>query len=144
MSVIEEKRSHATCGRTRTGRAEPIGLLAGSGRFPILFAQAARQQGLPVACVGIRYEAPEELRALCDSFQLVGVAKLGRMIRAFQRGVTRRIVMAGKVTKNVIYTPWRILQLCPDLRTMQWWYRRHCARQSRRLDPALAYQRIRA
>ena len=32
--------------------------------------------------------------------------------------------MAGKVTKNVIYTPWRILQLCPDLRTLQWWYRR--------------------
>jgi DUF1009 family protein len=106
------------------GRTEPIGLLAGSGRFPILFALAARQQGLPVACVGIRYEAPDELRALCDSFQLVGVAKLGRMIRAFQRAGTRRIVMAGKVTKNVIYTPWRVLQLCPDIRTMQWWYRR--------------------
>jgi DUF1009 family protein len=106
------------------GRIEPIGLLAGSGRFPILFALAARQQGLPVACVGIRYEAPDELRALCDSFQLVGVAKLGRMIRAFQRAGTRRIVMAGKVTKNVIYTPWRVLQLCPDIRTMQWWYRR--------------------
>ena len=30
--------------------------------------------------------------------------------------------MAGKVTKNVIYTPWRFVQLCPDLRTMQWWY----------------------
>src|SRR5690606_7338645 len=34
----------------------PIGLLAGSGRFPILFAQAARRQGLRVACVGIKYE----------------------------------------------------------------------------------------
>ena len=77
-----------------------------------------------VACVGIRYEASEELRSLCDSFELVGVAKLGRMIRAFKRAGTKRIVMAGKVTKNVIYTPWRILQLCPDLRTIQWWYRR--------------------
>ena len=46
--------------------AEPIGLLAGSGRFPILFAEAAQRQGLQVACVGIRYEAPEELRDLCD------------------------------------------------------------------------------
>jgi DUF1009 family protein len=46
------------------------------------------------------------------------------MIRAFQRARIKRIVMAGKVTKNVIYTPWRILQLCPDLRTLQWWYRR--------------------
>ena len=109
--------------RSKRRPAEPIGLLAGSGRFPILFALAARRQGLPVACVGIKYEAPEELRDLCDSFELVGVAKLGGMIRAFQRARVRRIVMAGKVTKNVIYTPWRILQLWPDLRTLKWWYR---------------------
>jgi DUF1009 family protein len=74
--------------------------------------------------VGIRYEASEELRTLCDSFQWVGIAKLGRMIRAFERTGAERIVMAGKVTKNVIYTPWRIVQLWPDLRTLQWWYRR--------------------
>jgi DUF1009 family protein len=104
---------------------EPIGLIAGSGRFPILFAEAARRQGLRVACVGIRYEASEELRSLCASFDIVGVAHLGRMIRAFRRRRVRQIVMAGKVTKNVIYTPWRIVQLCPDLRTLQWWYRRN-------------------
>src|SRR4051794_36539738 len=63
----------------------PIGLLAGSGRFPILFAEAARRQGLPIACVGIKYEASDELRALCDSFDVVGVSKLGRMIRTFKR-----------------------------------------------------------
>ncbi|HEX3449868.1 MAG TPA: hypothetical protein VHS97_16560, partial [Isosphaeraceae bacterium] len=103
------------------GHAEPIGLLAGSGRFPILFAEAARRQGLPVACMGIKYEASEELRGLCDSFQWVGVAKLGGMIRGFRRQGARRIVMAGKVTKNVIYTPWRVLQLWPDARTVQWW-----------------------
>ena len=92
-----------------------------------------------MACVGIRYEASEELRSLCDSFQLVGVAKLGRMIRALSSAPgARRIVMAGKVTKNVIYTPWRVLQLCPDLRTVQWWYRRTPRRQSRRFDLAVA------
>ena len=101
-----------------------IGLLAGSGRFPILFAEAAKRQGLKVACVGIRYEASEALRDLCDSFEVVGVSKLGGMIRSFRRRGSRRIVMAGKVTKNVIYTPWRFLRLCPDLRTVQWWYRR--------------------
>jgi DUF1009 family protein len=102
---------------------ETIGLLAGSGRFPILFAEAARRQGLKVACVGIRYEASPELAALCHSFQLVGVSKLGGMIRAFKKLGAERVVMAGKVTKSVIYTPWRILQLWPDWRTIQWWYR---------------------
>ncbi len=107
---------------TATGTA-PIGLLAGSGRFPILFAAAAQRQGLKVACVGIKYEASPELAALCDSFQFAGISKMGGFIRAFKkRGVTR-VVMAGKVTKSVIYTPWRIVQLWPDWRTIQWWYR---------------------
>jgi UDP-2,3-diacylglucosamine hydrolase len=124
VSTTEQSRLSARRGRNRARLAEPIGLLAGSGRFPILFAEAARRQGLDVACAGIRYEASEELRSLCHSFEWVGVAKLGRMIRVFRRSGAQRIVMAGKVTKNVIYTPWRILQLCPDLRTIQWWYRR--------------------
>ncbi len=109
--------------RVRPESGAPIGLLAGSGRFPILFAEAAQRQGLPVACVGIKYEVSEELRALCESFQVVGIAKLGRMIRAFRKVGVKHIVMAGKVTKNVMYTPWRMLQLCPDLRTIHWWYR---------------------
>lgn len=101
----------------------PIGLLAGSGRFPILFAEAARRQGLKVACVGIRYEASEELRDLCDSFEWVGISKLGRMIRTFRRFGSRRIVMAGKVTKSVMYTPFRFVQLMPDARMVHMWYR---------------------
>lgn len=101
----------------------PIGLLAGSGRFPILFAEAARRQGLPVACVGLRYEASEALRGLCASFDVVGVSKLGRMIRTFRRREVRQVVMAGKVTKSVMYTPWRFVQLWPDARMIHMWYR---------------------
>ena len=112
----------------RSDRPHPaagmVGLVAGSGRFPILFAEAAQRQGLSVACVGIKYEYPEELRTLCTSFEVVGVAQLGKMIRTLRRQGVKRVVMAGKVTKNVIYTPWRFVQLCPDLRTLQWWYRR--------------------
>ena len=118
IGLLKQPRRLASAPKT-----EPIGLLAGSGRFPILFAEAARRQGLPVACVGIKYEVPEELRPLCESFHVVGIAKLGQMIRTFRRLGVKRIVMAGKVTKNVMYTPWRMLQLCPDLRMIQWWYR---------------------
>ena len=118
IGVLKQPRRLASAPTT-----EPIGLLAGSGRFPILFAEAARRQGLPVACVGIKYEVPEELRPLCESFHVVGIAKLGQMIRTFRRLGVKRIVMAGKVTKNVMYTPWRMVQLCPDLRMLQWWYR---------------------
>jgi len=99
-----------------------VGLLAGSGRFPILFAEAAKRQGYAVECVAIRYEAPEELRSLCDTYQVVSVSKLGGMIRAFRRRDVKRIVMAGKVTKSVMYTPLRWLRLWPDLRMIRFWY----------------------
>ncbi len=102
--------------------AAPIGLLAGSGRFPILFAEAARRQGLRVACVGVRYEATGDLANLCDSFEVVGVTKLGGMIRSFKRRGVRRVVMAGKVTKNVMYTPMRVVRLMPDYRMFRMWY----------------------
>lgn len=106
------------------GPAPPIGLLAGSGRFPILFAEAMRRQGRPVATVGIRYEASDELIGLSQRFEHVGLTKLGRMIRTFQRWGVHEVVMAGKVTKSVMYTPMRIVRLMPDFRMLRMWYGR--------------------
>ena len=108
----------------RASTQAPIGLLAGSGRFPILFAETAQQLGLPVACVGIRDEASEELRPLCTSFDIVPVTKLGGMIRTFKKRGAEQIVMAGKVNKAVAFTPMRVLRLMPDLRMVQFWYHR--------------------
>jgi len=104
--------------------SQPIGLLAGSGRFPLLFAEKAKALGLNVVCVGIRYEAPAELQELVTRFYWAGVSKLGRVIRCFKREKVERVVMAGKITKAVIYTPWRIIQLWPDWRTIRFWLRR--------------------
>jgi UDP-2,3-diacylglucosamine hydrolase len=118
--LLSSKNQARSSGQFRTEAT--IGLLAGSGRFPILFAEAARRQGLKVACVGIRYEAPEVLADLCESFKVVGVTKLGGMIRAFKKQGVGRIVMAGKVTKNVMYTPMRIVRLWPDYRMFRMWY----------------------
>jgi DUF1009 family protein len=103
-------------------RAEPIGLLAGSGRFPIHFATKARQLGLPLICVGIRREAPQELIPLVDRFYWAGIARLGRMIRCFKRMGVKQIVMAGKVQKTVMHTPLRALRLLPDWRFIQFWF----------------------
>jgi DUF1009 family protein len=103
---------------------EPIGLLAGSGRYPIVFAKKARQLGIPVVCVGLRDEAAPELAQLVDRFYWCGIARLGRMIRCFQREGVRRAVMAGKVHKAVMNTPWRIVRLWPDWRMVRFWYNR--------------------
>ena len=100
----------------------PIGLLAGSGRFPILFAEKARQLGLSVVCVGIRHEAAPDLAGLVDRFHWAGVARLGRMIRLFRRERVQSVVMAGKVRKVGMHTPWRLVRYLPDWRALRFWY----------------------
>ena len=109
---------------TRAKDAErPVGLLAGSGRFPIAFAEKAREVGLPVVCVGLGGIAPPELRPLVHRFHWSGALQMGRMIRLFKREGVRRLVMAGKVPKaDLMHNPWNILTLFPDLRTIRLYY----------------------
>jgi DUF1009 family protein len=102
--------------------AAPVGLLAGSGRFPVAFAEKARDLGLPVVCVALRGADPS-LRGLATHFHWTWPARLGRMIRLFKRHGVRNIVMAGKVAKaNILHRPWKAITLLPDWRTVCWWY----------------------
>jgi DUF1009 family protein len=106
-------------------RDEPIGLLAGWGRFPIAFAEKARSLGRKVVCVGLSHEADPALADLSHRFYWASVARLGRMIRCFRREGVRRAVMAGKVHKhNYLMRPWRVFNLLPDWRTLRWFYDR--------------------
>src|SRR5438105_14207910 len=88
-----------------TTNQQAVGLLAGSVRFPIVFAEKARQLGIPVVCVGIRHEASLELMPLVERFYWSGVARMGRMIRCFRKEHVRHVVMAGKIQKTRMHTP---------------------------------------
>lgn len=105
-------------------RVAPIGLLAGWGRFPIVFAEKARRLHIPVVCVGIREEASPELIPLVERFHWAGLAKLGRMIRCFKKEGVEHIVMAGKIHKVRMNTPFRLWRLLPDWRMLKVWFRR--------------------
>ena len=107
----------------RIDRPHRIGLLAGGGRLPILFAEAASKQGHQVIGVGIKGSASEELKELCQEFSWAGLVKLGQMIRRFRQANVDRVVMAGKIHKTVMYTPWRWVRYIPDLRAVSVWYR---------------------
>ena len=104
---------------------ETVGLLAGYGQFPIVFAQAARRLGFPVVCVGITEEAGAELKDLVDHFYWSRPAQLGKMINRFKKHGVKNVVMAGKIHKaNLLHKPWKIFTLAPDLRTLIFWYLR--------------------
>ncbi len=100
-----------------------LGLIAGSGKLPFILAAAAHRRGERVVCVGIQDEAAPELREAVDRFHWCGVAKVGRLIRIFKKEGVDRAVMVGKVRKSRMYTPFRILKMRPDFRTLKLWYR---------------------
>lgn len=103
---------------------EPVGLLAGAGRFPILFAEKAREVGLPVVCVGVAGMADPALEGLCDHFTWLRRMSLGAIFRSFRQGRARQWTMAGKFHKHVIFQPRRLIQLVPDWRALRFFYLR--------------------
>ena len=101
----------------------PLGLIAGSGRFPIVFAQAARRQGQRIFCIGIEGMASDELADHCDDFTTARLARIGRGIRLFRRAGVQKIVLAGKIEKVVLVRPYLFWRVLPDWRTLHMWFR---------------------
>jgi len=101
--------------------ARRVGLIAGAGRFPVAFAEAARAQGLQVVGIGVMGMASPELGGFCDTYQESPLAQIGRAIRLFKRAKIDRVVMAGKIEKTVLFQSWLLFRLLPDLRTARMW-----------------------
>ncbi|GBD36757.1 hypothetical protein HRbin36_01885 [bacterium HR36] len=125
----------------RSDTDEPIGLLAGSGQLPLAIAVALKKRNQRVVCVFIREEADAQLQKLCWRFYWAGLTKLGRMIRCFRREGVVRIILAGKVHKARMFTPWRAWRLLPDWRGIVFWLFRREKQDHR--DDALTLQILR-
>ena len=104
-------------------RRPRIGLVAGWGRFPIVFAKQARTQGFDVYCIALPGATSEELAGHCRHMRKSSLARIGRTISYFKRRRVDRVVMAGKVQKQELFKPWRLLRLTPDWRSLKLLYR---------------------
>ena len=99
-------------------------MIAGQGRLPFLVADGAHAAGLRVVCVGFKGQAEAFLADHVDDFHWVSVARPGSWIRKLRKGDAIETIMVGRVAKQGIYTPWRILQYLPDWRAFRVWYGR--------------------
>ena len=81
---------------------ETVGLIAGNGRFPVIFAETARREGLRVVAVAHEGETLPELTPLVEAVTWVQVGQLERIIRAFKDVGVRRAVMAGGIRKEAL------------------------------------------
>ena len=78
---------------------ETIGLIAGNGTFPVLFARTARSEGVKVVAIAHRGETEAEIESCVDSVTWVKVGQLDTIIQTFQTHGVRRAVMAGGIRK---------------------------------------------
>lgn len=86
-----------------TEAQDALGLIAGNGRFPVLFAKAARERGRRVVAVAMRGETDPAVESEVDAITWVRVGQLGQMIRAFKKAGVREAAMAGGVTKTRLF-----------------------------------------
>ena len=80
-----------------------LGLIAGNGKFPLLFAAEARREGYTVVAVAHRGETPEEIERLADDVIWIRVGQLGKIIRTFKNAGVTQAVMAGGIGKVKLF-----------------------------------------
>jgi len=90
-----------------------IGLIAGNGRFPIIFADNAKKLGLYVSAVAHEGETDPELEQHVDRIHWIKIGQLNKLINAFKGDGVRQVVMLGGVKKTHVYSTVR-----PDFRAL--------------------------
>jgi DUF1009 family protein len=85
---------------TTSSRSSKLGLIAGSSRFPLIFAEAAQAAGTELVIVAHQGETPDEIANLAPSLTWVRVGELGKIIATFQAAGVTQAVMAGGIHKS--------------------------------------------
>jgi DUF1009 family protein len=95
---------------------DKIGIIAGGGQFPLLFARAVRRRGLQVYAAAHQGETDGTLADLVDGIQWVKLGQLGKIINFFKQEGVKRTVFIGSITKTNIFRDVR-----PDLKGLGLW-----------------------
>lgn len=98
-----------------------IGLIAGNGRFPIIFADNARRLGYTVSAVAHIGETAPELEQHVERIHWIKIGQFNKLIHALKEDGVQQAVMLGGVSKTHVFTTvrpdFRALALAGRLRT---------------------------
>lgn len=93
-----------------------IGIIAGGGQFPLLFARAAKKEGREIVVAAHKGESWEELDGVADKIAWVKLGQLGKIIRFFKQELVKEAVLVGTITKTRIFR-----DVWPDLKGISLW-----------------------
>jgi UDP-2,3-diacylglucosamine hydrolase len=91
-----------------------IGLIAGNGSFPILFAQEAKRRGTRVIAVALKEEADPLLKDYVDAMTWLSLGQLGKTIEYLKEHGVQKAVMAGQVKHTQLFR-----DIVPDFRAVK-------------------------
>lgn len=94
----------------------PVGLIAGGGQFPLLFAKAAKERGRKVVAVCHQNETAPELEQQVTTACWVKLGQLGKIIKFFHEQGVQETVFCGTITKTRIFK-----DILPDLKGLTLW-----------------------
>jgi len=77
-----------------------IGLIAGSGGFPALFAEGARRAGHRVVAAAHVNQTEKSLERHVDALTWVKLGQFGKVVEALKAGGATQAVMLGAITKK--------------------------------------------
>jgi hypothetical protein len=80
-----------------------IGIIAGSGEFPLLALEEAKRLGFSCVVAGLRSEAVPDLKSRAEVFEWIGSAELEKMVSFFKSQGIREVIMVGKIDPRTVY-----------------------------------------
>jgi len=90
-----------------------IGLIAGSGSFPVIFSKKAADRGFSVYAIGYHNETDLVLSDYVESLEIIHIGQIKRLIRFFKKNRIKEAVMIGAIKK-----PGAILEIRPDMKAI--------------------------
>ena len=92
---------------------EALGIIAGSGVYPLLLADAARVAGVKrIAVAAFTDETSHDIGNRADQIEWLRVGQLGRLLHFFREANLRHAIMAGQIA------PGNLFSLRPDFKAM--------------------------
>jgi UDP-2,3-diacylglucosamine hydrolase len=80
-----------------------VGLIAGSGRFPILFAKEAKDRGVEVIAVAIRGDTSSRLKPHVNKIIWLKICEFNRVSTIFKNEAVDKVVMAGQINPRRLF-----------------------------------------
>jgi hypothetical protein len=90
-----------------------IGLIAGDGRFPIIFADNVRRLGFTVSAIAHVGTTLPELESYVEQIHWLKIGQFGKALAALKQDGVGQAVMLGGIKKTNVFTTLR-----PDLRAL--------------------------